>query len=299
LDKTSASKAIASMTGFARSAGTTGAVQWLWEIRSVNGRGLDIRVRVPNGFDAAGEAARAALSKALARGQCQLALTLTRPEAAAKVRIDESLLASLAAAVARVPHPAGVGPATLDGLLGLRGVVEAENEAGADPEALNRDLVAGIGSLVADLLSARRAEGARLHAIVSEQVGDIARLTQAAEDCPARRPEAVRARLGEAVAALVGAGGLDPDRLHQEAVLLAAKADVREELDRLRAHLAAVGELLAEGGAIGRRLDFLAQELGREANTLCAKAGDISLSRIGLDLKAVVEQFREQVQNVE
>lgn len=294
-----AGKTFASMTGFARSAGTTGAVQWLWEIRTVNGRGLDIRVRVPNGFDAAGEAARATLSKALSRGQCQLNLTLTRPEAAARVRIDESLLASLAAAVARVPRPAGVGPATLDGLLAVRGIVETENEAGADPEALNRDLVAGIDSLVADLVSARRAEGARLHAIVSDQIADIARLTQAAEDCPARRPEVVRARLAASVAALVGAGGLDPDRLHQEAVLLAAKADVREELDRLRAHLAAVGELLAQGGAIGRRLDFLAQELGREANTLCAKAGDISLSRIGLDLKAVVEQFREQVQNVE
>lgn len=292
-------KAIASMTGFARSAGTTGAVQWLWEIRTVNGRGLDIRVRVPNGFDAAGEAARAALSKALARGQCQLNLTLTRPEAAARVRIDESLLASLAAAVARVPRPAGVGPATLDGLLSVRGVVETESEAGADPEALNRELAAGIDSLVVDLVTARRAEGARLHAILSEQIADIARLTQAAQDCPARRPEAVRARLAELVAALVGAGGLDPDRLHQEAVLLAAKADVREELDRLRAHLDAVGELLIEGGAIGRRLDFLAQELGREANTLCAKAGDITLSRIGLDLKAVVEQFREQVQNVE
>ena len=293
------SATIASMTGFARAAGTTGPVQWLWEIRSVNGRGLDIRVRVPNGFEAAGEAARAALSKALSRGQCQLGLTLTRPEAGVRVRIDEDLLARLAAAVARVPRPEGVGPATLDGLLALRGVVETEVEAGADPDRLNRDLGAGAERLVADLVAARRAEGAALRSIVEDQLGQIARLTQAAEDCPARRPEAVRARLAEAVAALVGAGGLDADRLHQEAVLLAAKADVREELDRLRAHLAAAGELLAQGGAIGRRLDFLAQELGREANTLCAKAGDISLSRIGLDLKAVVEQFREQVQNVE
>lgn len=293
------SATIASMTGFARAAGTTGPVQWLWEIRSVNGRGLDIRVRVPNGFEAAGEAARAALSKALSRGQCQLGLTLTRPEAGVRVRIDEDLLARLAAAVARVPRPEGVGPATLDGLLALRGVVESEVEAGADPDLLNRALAAGAERLVADLVAARRAEGAALRSIVEDQLGQIARLTQAAEDCPARRPEAVRARLAEAVAALVGAGGLDADRLHQEAVLLAAKADVREELDRLRAHLAAAGELLAQGGAIGRRLDFLAQELGREANTLCAKAGDISLSRIGLDLKAVVEQFREQVQNVE
>lgn len=290
---------IASMTGFARAAGTTGAVQWLWEIRTVNGRGLDIRVRVPGGFEAAGEAARAALSKALARGQCQLGLTLTRPDTAARVRIDEALLADLAASVARVPRPAGIAPATLDGLLSVRGVVEIEAEGPADPDALNRDLVDGAQALVADLVAARRTEGASLHAIVGGQLAEIARLTQAAEDCPARRPEAVRARLQASIAALTDGTGLDPDRLHQEALLLAAKADVREELDRLRAHGAAANDLLAAGGAIGRRLDFLAQELGREANTLCAKANDIALSRIGLDLKAVVEQFREQVQNVE
>ncbi|GAB6844317.1 uncharacterized protein (TIGR00255 family) [Methylorubrum rhodinum] len=287
------------MTGFARAAGTTGAVQWLWEIRTVNGRGLDIRVRVPNGFEAAGEAARAALSKALARGQCQLGLTLTRPENAARVRIDEALLADLAASVARVPRPAGIAPATLDGLLSVRGVVEVEAEGPADPEALNRDLAEGAEALVADLAAARRAEGASLREIVGGQLAEIARLTKSAEDCPARRPEAVKARLTASIAALTDGTGLDPDRLHQEAVLLAAKADVREELDRLRAHVAAANDLLAAGGAIGRRLDFLAQELGREANTLCAKANDIALSRIGLDLKAVVEQFREQVQNVE
>ncbi len=236
------------MTGFARAAGTTGAVQWLWEIRTVNGRGLDIRVRVPNGFEAAGEVARAALSKALARGQCQLGLTLTRPETAARVRIDETLLADLAASVARVPRPAGIAPATLDGLLSVRGVVEVEAEAPADPEALNRDLAAGAERLVSDLAAARRSEGATLKGIVAGQLAEIARLTQAAEDCPARRPEAVRARLAATVAALTDGTGLDPDRLHQEAVLLAAKADVREELDRLRAHVDAAGELLAAAG---------------------------------------------------
>ncbi len=290
---------IASMTGFARAAGTTGPVQWVWEVRSVNGRGLDVRVRVPNGFDGPGEAARAALQKALSRGQCQLSLNLTRPEAAPRVRINTALLADLAAAVARVPLSAGLGPATLDGLLGIRGVVEAEEEAGTDRDALDRDLAAAAQRLVADLVEARAAEGRELLKIVEGQLAEIQRLTEAADACPARKPEAVRARLAAAVSALVENGGLDPDRLHQEAVLLAAKADVREELDRLRAHLTAARELLAKGGAIGRRLDFLAQELGREANTLSAKANDIALSRIGLDLKAVVEQFREQVQNVE
>ncbi len=268
---------IASMTGFARAAGTTGAMQWAWEVRSVNGRGLDVRVRVPNGFEAVGETARTALQKTLSRGQCQLTLTLTRSEGAPRVRINETLLASLAQAVARVPRPEGVAPATMDGLLGIRGVVEAEDEAA--PEA-------------------RRSEWRQLEEVVSGQIARIAALTQAAEDDPSRRVDAVRARLAATVEAL-SQTSLDPERLHLEAVLLAAKADVREELDRLKAHGAAARELLAAGGAIGRRLDFLAQEFGREANTLCAKAGDIGLSRIGLDLKAVVEQFREQVQNIE
>ncbi|MCE4224670.1 YicC family protein [Methylobacterium sp. C25] len=290
---------IASMTGFARAAGTTGPVQWVWEVRSVNGRGLDVRVRVPSGFDGPGEAARAALQKALARGQCQLSLNLTRPEAAPRVRINEALLADLAAAVSRVPLSAGLGPATLDGLLGIRGVIESEDEAGTDRDALDRDLAAAVQDLVSDLVEMRATEGRQLADIVGGQLAEMERLTEAADACPARKPEAVRARLAAAVASLVENGALDPDRLHQEAVLLAAKADVREELDRLRAHLSSARELLAKGGAIGRRLDFLAQELGREANTLSAKANDIALSRIGLDLKAVVEQFREQVQNVE
>lgn len=289
---------IASMTGFARAAGSTGPVEWLWEVRSVNGRGLDIRLRVPNGMEASGEAARAALQKALARGQCQLSLTLSRPEAAPKVRVDEVLLAELAAALARVPLAPGIGPATLDGLLGIRGVIVAEEEPKANVEAIEQDLAAGAQALVADLVAARREEGARLAEIVMGQIAAMETLTREAENCPGRKPEAVRARLATSIAAL-SETGLDPQRLHQEAVLLAAKADVREELDRLRAHLAAARGLLAQGGAVGRRLDFLAQELGREANTLGAKANDVALSRIGLELKAVVEQFREQVQNVE
>lgn len=289
---------IASMTGFARAAGTAGGVQWAWEVRSVNGRGLDVRVRVPTGFEAVGETARTALQKTLSRGQIQLSLSLTRNEGAPKVRINETLLASLAQAVARVPRPEGVAPATMDGLLGIRGVVEADEDATPDADSLNRDLTDGVVRLVADLVEARRSEGRQLEEIVSAQVARIAALTQAAEDEPSRRVEAVKARLAATVEALAQTG-LDPERLHQEAVLLAAKADVREELDRLRAHAESARELLATGGAIGRRLDFLAQEFGREANTLCAKAGEIGLSRIGLDLKAVVEQFREQVQNIE
>ncbi|MCJ2056498.1 YicC family protein [Methylobacterium sp. J-048] len=289
---------IASMTGFARAAGTSGAVQWAWEVRSVNGRGLDVRIRVPAGYDGLGETARSALQKTLSRGQCQLTLTLTKPETTARVRINEGLLASLAQAVARVPVPEGVAPATMDGLLGVRGVIEIEDEAAAETDSLARDLAEGVVRVVADLVEARRSEGRQLAEIVTAQVDRITELTRAANDNPARRPEAVRARLAASIAALSDTN-LDPDRLHQEAMLLAGKADVREELDRLHAHVASARELLAVGGAIGRRLDFLAQEFGREANTLCAKANDISLSRIGLDLKAVVEQLREQVQNIE
>lgn len=289
---------IASMTGFARETGTTGPAHWAWELKSVNGRGLEVRVRVPTGLDAVGEEARALVQKRISRGTCHLTLTLSRTESAPRVRINEALLASLAEAVTRVPMPLGITLPSVDGLLGLRGVVEVEEEA-ADDEALRRDLAAAALRLVEALVAVRRAEGRALDEIVGGQLATMADLVEAAEACPARRPEAVKARLAAQVASLMEVAGFDPARLHQEAVLLATRADVREEIDRLRAHLAAARDLLATGGAVGRRLDFLAQELGREANTLCAKANDVSLSRIGLDLKAVVEQFREQVQNVE
>ncbi len=289
---------IASMTGFARETGTTGPAHWAWELKSVNGRGLEVRVRVPAGLDAVGEEARALVQKRLGRGTCHLTLTLSRTEAAPRVRINEVLLASLAEAVTRVPMPLGITLPSVDGLLNLRGVVEVEEETG-DDEALRRDLAAAALRLAESLVEVRRAEGRALAEIVGGQLAAMADLVEAAEACPARQPEAVKARLAAQVASLMEVASFDPARLHQEAVLLAARADVREEIDRLRAHLAAARDLLATGGAVGRRLDFLAQELGREANTLCAKANDVSLSRIGLDLKAVVEQFREQVQNVE
>jgi uncharacterized protein (TIGR00255 family) len=291
---------IASMTGFAREAGTTGATQWAWELRSVNGRGLEVRARAPQSLEAVGEEGRQRIAKAFSRGQCQLALSVSRPETSPRVRINEAVLTSLAEALGRVRLPAGIQPATVDGLLAVRGVVEAEEPEAEDTDALKRDLVGALDRLVAALREARAGEGRALAGIVAGRLDAMEALVDAAEHCPARRPDAVRARLAAGIAALVEAGpGLDPARLHQEAILLAAKADVREELDRLRAHLAAARELLAEGGPVGRRLDFLAQEFGREANTLCAKANDVALSRIGLDLKAVIEQFREQVQNVE
>lgn len=292
--------AIASMTGFAREAGATGAFHWVWELRSVNGRGLEVRVRVPTGFEAAGEEARALVRERFARGQFQLGLALTRAASAARARINEAVLADLIEALGRARLPPDLKPASLDGLLAVRGVVELDESGEADPDELAADLKAAAGRLVAGLEAVRRGEGAALAAALEAQLAGMADLVAAADASPARRPEAIRQRLAEQVKALVEAGpGLDPGRLHQEAVLVATRADIREEIDRLRAHIATARELLAAGGTVGRRLDHLAQELGREANTLCAKANDVALSRIGLELKAVVEQFREQAQNVE
>ena len=293
---------IASMTGFAREAGVTGAYQWAWELKTVNGRGLEVRVRTPSGLDAVGEEARGQILKSLTRGQGQLNLSLSRASSAPKLRVNQDVLQSLLSALGDLKLPDNVNPASLDGLLAVRGVVELEDDA-ADPaqdEALVAALKAGVGALIEALKAARLKEGLALSGVLGQQLNVISRFVDEAEASPARQPEAIRARLEAQIAELVdGKSALDPARLHQEAVLIAARADIREELDRLRAHVDSARELLQEGGPVGRRLDFLAQEFGREANTLCAKANDVSLSRIGLELKAVIEQFREQVQNVE
>jgi uncharacterized protein (TIGR00255 family) len=292
---------IASMTGFARQAGTTGPYSWAWEIKSVNGRGLDIRARTPAGFDALAEEARQVLARLLTRGQCQLSLSLSRAAGTPRIKINEAVLASLVEALSALPQRDNIAPASLDGLLALRGVVEVEE---ADDEALTAslqaELRAAIAPLAETLVAARRSEGQALAQIIEAQFAAMEALVRAAAESPARTPEAIRARLkGQIETLLETTASFDADRLHQEAVLIATRADIQEEIDRLRAHIESGRVLLAEGGAIGRKLDFLAQEFGREANTLCSKANDVALSRIGLDLKAVVDQFREQVQNVE
>ncbi len=293
---------IASMTGFAREAGVTGPYQWAWEIKTVNGRGLEIRVRAPSGLDAIGEEARGQILKAFTRGQGQLNLSISKTSSVPRLRVNQEVLQSLLSAVGGLTLPDNVQPASLDGLLAVRGVVELDEDA-VDPgqdEALTGALRDAVARLVQSLRSARLNEGRALAAVLAQQLDVIAGLVGEAEACPARQPEAIRARLEASIAELLdGKASLDPARLHQEAVLIAARADIREEIDRLRAHVEAARALLQEGGPVGRRLDFLAQEFGREANTLCAKANDVALSRIGLELKAVIEQFREQVQNVE
>ena len=295
--------AIASMTGFAREAGTSGAYQWAWELKTVNGRGLEVRVRTPPGFDGIGEEARGIVLKGLARGQGQLNLSLSKASAAGRVRVNRDVLQSLLDTLKGLDFPPNVQPPSVDGLLGVRGVVEIEDEAASDPSqdaALVDALRGGAARLVEALKSSRAAEGRNLAEVLGRQLDTVARLVEEAEAHPGRQPGAIRARLAAQIAEILDTkASLDPARLHQEAILIASRADVREELDRLKAHIESARKLLGDGGSVGRRLDFLAQEFGREANTLCSKANDVALSRIGLDLKVVVEQFREQVQNVE
>ena len=291
-----------SMTGFSRAAGQSGAWRWVWEIKSVNSKGLDVRLRIPPPFDPIEIEARARVARKLSRGACQIGLTVQRESAAADIRVNEPALQALIAAVARLPIPDGVRPASLDGLLALRGMVEIieapEDEGGVATAA--KAALADLDRALDDLVAMRASEGAALASVMAARVERIAALTQAADDNPGRRPEAVKARLASAIAALTSDGaGLDPVRLHQEALMLAAKADIREELDRLHAHVAAARALLAAAEPIGRKLDFLAQEFGREANTLCAKSNDPALTNIGMELRVEIEQFREQAQNIE
>lgn len=292
---------IASMTGFSREAGVSGPYQWVWELKSVNGRGLEVRFRTPPGYEAYAEEARKGIQQAMSRGQCQLNLSLSRNNAPPGIRVNGEVLQSLLDALGKLELPAGIGKASLDGLLSVKGVIELEETQDADTEEqLAKDLRAGLEKLIPALVEARAAEGLALYGILDGHLHAIDKLVDQAEAAPGRQPEAIRQRLQAQIEQLLaGRGDFDENRLHQEALVMAARADIREELDRLKAHVDSARTLLQDGGAIGRKLDFLSQEFGREANTLCAKANDIKLSRIGLELKAVIEQFREQVQNVE
>jgi uncharacterized protein (TIGR00255 family) len=293
---------LASMTGFARAQGAAGAYAWAWELKSVNAKGLDLRLRLPAGWDAVEAPARSALTKLLARGTISASLTIDRSGAAPSVRVNEDVLGALVDAAKKAAARFGVNPPGLNSLLGMKGVIEVADseERPEEKQSAEKAVVQGFEQALKELAAMRFREGDALKRILSERIGEIAKLTAAADASPARKTEAIRAKLTEQVKALLDTGEkFDADRLHQEAVMLAAKADIREELDRLTTHVAAVRKLLADGGPVGRKLDFLAQELNRESNTLCSKANDVSLTAIGLDLKAAVDQFREQVANLE
>jgi uncharacterized protein (TIGR00255 family) len=294
--------ALSSMTGFARGHGVTGAYTWAWEIKSVNAKGLDLRLRLPPGWDAVEVPARARANEKLARGTVYANLTAERKGVAPTVKVNEAVLNAVLTTLKSLSGKIEAAPPTLDGVLALKGVMEVSDtdESESERRAAESAIIAGFEKALADLVLMRQSEGATLGKLLAARLGDIASLTARAEAAPGRKPEAIKARLAEQVSTLLAASErFDSDRLHQEAILMATKADIREELDRLVSHVAQAQKLLADGGSVGRRLDFLAQELNRESNTLTAKANDSELTTVGLELKNVVEQFREQVQNLE
>ena len=292
---------LASMTGFARTEGRADGLAWVWELRSVNGRGLELRLRLPPGWDALEPALRPLAADQLRRGN--IAATLTVKQEAASVlapdpAVLEQVLALARDLAARIP---GSKPPRAEALLALPGVLRPATQDNADPsEAALAAARHGFAAAVTSLVAAREGEGARLAAVLATLLAEIAALHQAATEEAAEQPARQRARLLESVAALLEERpALPEERIAQEVAILAARADVREELDRLASHIAAAYALLTEGAGVGRRFDFLIQEFNREANTLCSKSASAALTATGLRLKATIEQLREQVQNIE
>jgi uncharacterized protein (TIGR00255 family) len=294
--------ALKSMTGFARAGGNSTGYAWTWEIKSVNGKGFDARVRVPAMVDGLDIQARKRLGGRFKRGSFNVNLTLTGEGSEQNLSLNREAMDKLLEIAADFKDAPGVQPATLDGLLAIRGILEIATDDISDAErsALSDDLLAGLDQTAVALEEARGEEGAALQAVLAGFVDSIESLAAEAGECDAARPQAIRDRLAAKIGDLLaGDNPMTPERLDQEAALLAVKADIREELDRLTAHIAGARELMESTDAVGRRLDFLAQEFNREANTLCSKSGDVALTKIGLELKAVIDQFREQLQNVE
>jgi uncharacterized protein (TIGR00255 family) len=291
---------ISSMTGFARLDGAADGYSWAWEVKSVNARGLDLRFRLPPGLDGLEAAARTAAGKKFSRGNLSVNLTLHRPDLPPRIDINRDVLDSV---LKLVREYRGDAAPDIETLLSVRGVIEVSEEEGDDADAAERRQSAIYGDfekLLDALGAARDEEGARLEAIVTDHLDRIDALTADAADLASMQPEKRSERLREQIAELLGdEATVSEERLAQEIALIVARGDVREELDRLTAHVASARERIDEGGAVGRRLDFLCQELNREANTLCSKSSDLELTRIGLDLKASIERFREQIQNVE
>lgn len=293
---------VASMTGFARSEGHADGLGWVWEIKSVNSKSLDLRCRLPAGYDALEPRLRTALSDRLKRGAVSVNLTITKAASATPLRVNRAALAEIMTLAKELANETGAAPPRIDGLLALKGVLESTDEPSDETAnegrrtAIERDFQAALDALA----SMRLAEGGRLVPVLEARLAEIAALAAAAEQTAAAQPAAAKARLKEQITALLEAvPAISEERLAQEAALVVARGDIREELDRLVAHVDAARGLLKEGGPIGRRLDFLCQELNREANTLASKSPDLALTRIALDLKAAIEQLREQVQNIE
>jgi len=295
-------EALASMTGFARTEGSAKGLAWTWELRSVNGRGLDLRFRLPPGWDALEPALREAAGKALRRGNVTANLTVKREAEQRLIADPVALDQALALAMELHGRIPGSPVPRAELLLGLPGVLRPAqaDEAGGDRGEAAGPVQSGFAAALAALVSARQAEGARLAATLVRLLDEIAALHRQAAAEASDQPAAQRARVMENLQALLReAPSLPEERIAQEVALLAARSDVREELDRLASHIQAAHALLAEAANIGRRFDFLVQEFNREANTLCSKSASVALTATGLKLKATIEQLREQVQNIE
>lgn len=293
---------LASMTGYARATGAVPGASFACEVKSVNGRGLDIRLRLAPGFDALESDIRQRIGKQVTRGSLTLNLSVERDGAGGDLLVNRQALATVLAAIddLRSAVPAAAPP-SLDGILGLKGVLEQRDRPiSSDAEdALSAAILDAAARALSDLVLARRQEGSQIAAVLLDRLDEIEALVQRAETHPARSRDTILAKLRQQVADIAADIAMPEDRLVQEALLLATKADIREELDRLTAHIASARQLINGGGAVGRRLDFLAQEFNREANTLCSKSNAVELTAIGLDLKAAIDQLREQVQNIE
>ncbi|MGE7369944.1 YicC/YloC family endoribonuclease [Neorhizobium sp. NPDC001467] len=291
-----------SMTGFARSEGTSGRTRWAWELRSVNGKGLDLRLRLPAGFERLEVPVRSAVPARFSRGNIQANLSITAAEAKVEAVLNRDALDAILRLRAELGDLVDPSPLRLDTLMSIRGLVDIRDaEDGLEvTEALDREILAGLEIALDALAAMRLSEGASLRSVLEDHVRTIAALTQTVENDPSRSPEEIARKLAQQVATLIeGASSLDRDRLYAEAAILATRADLREEIDRLHAHVAAASELLNKGGPVGRRLDFLAQEFNRESNTICSKSNAAAVTAAGIELKVVIDQFREQVQNLE
>src|SRR5260370_4484221 len=294
--------ALSSMTGFARSHGASGPYAFEWELKSVNAKGFDLRMRLPPGWDELEAFAKKRAGEVLSRGTVYANLNVKRANAASTVRVNEDVLASVVKVASQLAGNIDAVAPIVDGLLAIKGVIEiVEPESDeAEDEVAKAAAAAAFDEALANLVAMRRREGMALGQILTQRMDEIEILAKKAEAAPGRKPEAIRARLAEQIAMLMESSDrFDADRLNQEALLIAAKADIREELDRIASHISQVREMIGKGGPVGRRLDFLAQEFNREVNTCCSKSNDIELTNTGLEMKNVVEQFREHVQNLE
>jgi uncharacterized protein (TIGR00255 family) len=294
---------VQSMTGFARASAELEGASIAWELRSVNGKGLEARLRLPPGLERIEQAAKQAIQKRFSRGNVQASLAVARGGSAARPVVNEVFLEEAAALAQRLQARFGCAPASADGLLALRGVLEIPEPADDEETRISLDaaILSALDEALAGLEQSRRMEGQALSSILLGHVAVIEALVLRAEADPSRDPAVIRERIAGQVRLLMDAAGtaLDETRLHMEAALLATKADIREEIDRLKAHVESARGMIETGGATGRRLDFLAQEFNRESNTLCSKSNATAVTAIGLELKVVVDQFREQLQNLE